>query len=175
MKKRGRPKGSKNKVKNKVVKKQRKTASPTKKRGRPKKSAKINSQKAANSKKSSKNKKSVKKVRKRRSKKGPRYTAITTVTRRNGEVSYRREVIENKPEDIKSKNDIDMSNVQFGKFLGYCCGRGCQAVITSICLEEGKKNIFICTECGKRGQVSQLKKEAKVIKEKNYDPWKGKK
>ena len=64
-----------------------------------------------------------------------------------------------------------MSNVRTGKFLGYCPGRGCTATIDTLQLEEGKKNIFVCTECGKRGRKSSLRKEPKVIKEKNYDPW----
>ena len=127
-KKRGRPKGSKNKVKklplNDVVKK---------KRGRPKKVSTVS--------------KVTKKVKKK----------ISTESKAKGK--------RGRPAKKRVIEEVDLSQVTFSKHLGYC--PDCHGMISDRDYEEGKKTIFVCYKCQYRGRISTLLKDRETKKVKS--------
>ena len=112
-KKRGRPKGSKNKFKVKVST-ERMEKKVVKKLGRPRKV--------------------VKDIVKKVAKKG-----------------------KSKKYSQNHFEEVDMSNVKTFKFLGYC--PDCNSLLCTNDLEMGKKTIFICYRCNKRGRTNILSTE----------------
>lgn len=162
MAKRGRPKGSKNKIKVNVIDFNTKTitfgiSEVPKQRGRPKGSKNkviktstecdldIPKKKRGRPKRSfpRKNPIAVKDTKKVASKSNP-VESSNAPKKRGRPKKYTRNV-----------EEIDISNVVISKFLGYCLE--CTGMVSFLDLEEGKKTIYKCALCDHRGRISELK------------------
>ena len=162
-KKRGRPKGSKNKTSKTV-----KTVKTVKKRGRPKgsknkKTLEKEAPKKRGRPKGSKNKKTLEKeVPKKRGR--PKGSKNKKTLEREAREALEPKVVKvpkkrGRPKGSRNKtvkaikaDDIDLSNVKIGKLLGYC--PKCKGMLSNKDLESPR--IFICPTCSKRARTNKI-------------------